>query len=430
MSSKMPSYIPLFLFSGFLCAQSPTVDQSIAHIQNQEYTSSSSQELFNAAGNWRAVFKINATTEVPVNFLITTEDGKQKLYFLNGDEKFESGSVQQTRHSIFVTLDPFDNELALGISNGVLNGVLRRQNKTGVPTPVVAERNKNYRFESNNIKPAADFSGTYDISFSYNDGQTEKAVGLFTQKGNQLTATFLRITGDSRFLQGTVEGNQFYLSSFIGSGPAFYRGSFTSDGKLNGANVNARGETKFTGVLNEEAALPDPEKLTYLRQGYKTLDIAFPDANGKIVSLKDARYKNKVVIITITGTWCPNCIDEAFFLAPWYKQNKSRGVEVLALHYERQTDSAYVRKALTKFRNKYGIEYEQLIAGTSDKKNVAASIPALNTFLSFPTIIILDKKGNVAKIHTGFSGPATGKYYTEFVKDFNETITALLNEKN
>jgi len=32
----------------------------------------------------------------------------------------------------------------------------------------------------------------------------------------------------------------------------------------------------------------------------------------------------------------------------------------------------------------------------------------------------------VAKIHTGFSGPATGKYYDEFVKEFNHDIDALV----
>ena len=42
------------------------------------------------------------------------------------------------------------------------------------------------------------------------------------------------------------------------------------------------------------------------------------------VSLQDERYKGKVVIVSILGSWCPNCLDEAEFLAPWYKANKQR----------------------------------------------------------------------------------------------------------
>ncbi|HTF27284.1 MAG TPA: TlpA disulfide reductase family protein [Flavitalea sp.] len=251
-------------------------------------------------------------------------------------------------------------------------------------------------------------------------------MGLFEQEGSKLKGTFLRITGDSRYLEGIVEGNTFQMSSFIGSSPGYYKGTISADGKINGEIIGSRGSQAFTGLPDENAALPDAYKLTYLKDGYSSLDFTFPDADGKMVSLKDKQYQNKVVIVTIGGTWCPNCIDETNFLVPWFKANKKRGIEAIAIHYERQTDPAYVKKVLTRFREKFHIEYQQLFAGKADKQAVAASLPALNTFLSFPTTIIIDKQGKVAKIHTGFSGPATGKYYDEFVKEFNHDIDALL----
>jgi thiol-disulfide isomerase/thioredoxin len=287
---------------------------------------------------------------------------------------------------------------------------------------VTAEKNKNYRFRETGEAPAGNISGTYDIVFRPENGKEEKSVGLFKQEGNRLRATFLHITGDSRYLEGIVEGNTFSLSSFIGSSPSYYKGSFSKDGQLSGQIIGARGALNFTGTLNEKAALPDPYSLTYLKDGYSSLEFSFPDVNGKKISLQDAKFNNKVVIITITGTWCPNCIDEAAFLAPWYKANHKRGVEAIAIHYERKTDPAFVRKVLSRFRERFDIQYDQVIAGTADKQLVAASLPALNTFLSFPTIIIIDKKGKVAKIHTGYSGPATGKYYAQFIKEFNEEI--------
>jgi thiol-disulfide isomerase/thioredoxin len=384
---------------------------------------------FSPFGKWRGVFRLKDGTGVPFIFDIsgsTTENAK--VYFINGEEKFEGGKLKLSKDSLFILADQFDNELAFKIENNSLTGVLRKQDKTGTPVPVKAEKGNTSRFAETHKKPAADFSGTYDISFKNEDGTDEKAVGLFKQDGTKLRATFLRITGDSRYLDGIVIGNEFHLSTFIGSGPGYYKGTFKSDGSISGQLITARATQGFNGIQNEEAALPDAYKLTYLKNGYTSLDFSFPDINGKPVSLKDDKYKNKVVILTITGTWCPNCIDEAAFLAPWYKENKKRGVEAIAIHYERKNDTAYARKAISRFREKFGIDYDAVFAGVADKQHVTESLPALNTFLSFPTIIFIDKKGKVARIHTGYSGPATGKYYDQFVKEFNEEIDLLLKQ--
>lgn len=384
---------------------------------------------FSLPGKWRGVFKIKPDVEVPFNFEIGSKNGgPAHLVFLNADEHFEGGVVTQTGDSVFVKLNQFDNEFAFKLKGDSLSGVLRKQDHTGKPTVLVARKGENYRFKTDGKPASGDFSGTYDVTFKSPNGDPEKVVGLFKQQGNKITGTFLRITGDSRYLEGVVDGDKFYLSSFIGSGPSFYKGTFTKEGSINGEIVTARGNVPFDGLKNENAALPDATKLTFLKDGYKTLNFSLPDVNGKKISLNDEKFKNKVVILTITGTWCPNCVDEATFLAPWYKENRKRGVEIIGIHYERQLDSAYVRTALSRFREKFGIEYDQVIAGKPDKQLVAESLPALKNFLSFPTTIIINKKGEVAQIHTGYSGPATGKYYTEFVKEFNGEIDALLKQ--
>jgi hypothetical protein len=77
-------------------------------------------------------------------------------------------------------------------------------------------------------------------------------------------------------------------------------------------------------------------------------------------------------------------------------------------------------------RARFGIQYDQLVGGIADKQAVAASLPALNTFLAFPTTLFIDRQGRVARIHTGFNGPATGRYYQDFVKEFNAEVDSLL----
>jgi thiol-disulfide isomerase/thioredoxin len=374
-------------------------------------------------GEWRGVFHLTNGTDVPFNFQV---DGKtaqtRKVYLLNGEERFETSALIQKGDSLFVPFDQFDNELAFAIGDNKLTGVFRKKDHTGRTIPVDATYGQSFRFDDNGEKPSADISGTYDVVFKSTNGKEDKAVGLFKQKGNKLYATFMRISGDSRYLEGIVKGNQFFLSSFIGGGPAYYSGSFDAAGQLNGA----AGGSQFTGIKNAGAALPDPYKLTYLKDGYTTFDFSLPDVNGNKVSLKDDKYKGKVVIVTITGTWCPNCIDEAGFLAPWYKKNKNRGVAAIGVHFERKTDAEYVKNAIENFKKRYGIEYDEVFGGLADKKSVAESFPSLNTFLSFPTILFIDKNGNVAKIYTGFTGPATGVYYQQFIKEFNEEVDSLL----
>lgn len=77
-------------------------------------------------------------------------------------------------------------------------------------------------------------------------------------------------------------------------------------------------------------------------------------------------------------------------------------MEAIAVHYERKADPVYVKNAIENFRKRYEIEYDEVFGGLVDKKAVAESFQALNTFLSFPTILFIDKQGNVAKIYTGF----------------------------
>ena len=206
--------------------------------------------VLSVSGAWRAVFDIRPGAEVPFNFEIrTTDGGGLTAYFRNADEWFEGGRVWQTTDSLYIFLDQFDNELAFQIKPDGLGGVLRKQDGSGSPIPVRAAPGVTYRFEDNGIPPSRDISGTYDIIFTTAGGKEEKSVGLFRQQGNKLSGTFLHVTGDSRYLEGIVEGNNFYLSSFFGSGPAYYKGSFTADGRLTGETVGVHGGQQFTGVL-------------------------------------------------------------------------------------------------------------------------------------------------------------------------------------
>ena len=248
---------------------------------------------------------------------------------------------------------------------------------------------------------------------------------MFEQHGSKLTGTFLTTTGDLRYFEGSVKGDEFFLSAFSGSNPSLIKGK-VSGNTLTAEIINARGSQPVEGTRNEQAALPDAYTLTKVKEGVP-FDFTFPDAfTGKPVSLKDPKYQGKAVVVTILGSWCPNCLDETSFLAPWYRANRDRGVEIIGLAFERKNDPAFAKTRLEALKKRFGVDYDILFAGIADKKFASSVLPALSEVLSFPTTIYINRKGEVTKIHTGYTGPATGQYYEAFVKEFNEDIDELL----
>ena len=186
----------------------------------------------------------------------------------------------------------------------------------------------------------------------------------------------------------------------------------------------------FEAVLNESYELPDANALTYLNEGYEKFNFSFKDINGNLISLDDPQYQNKVVIVQIMGTYCPNCLDESKFLVNYLKENTQDDLEVIALAFEYAKTEEDAFKGIKRLRDRLGISYPILLAqyGSADKKTANEKLPMLNHILSYPTTIYLDKKGEVRRILTGFNGPATGEKYIEFKKDFEAFTASLLAE--
>ncbi len=387
-----------------------------------------SQNAFVATGNWRGVFPGYEGADIPFIFKISNNSSKEPvLYFYNGEEEYYGGKVTRSGDSLFVALDQFDNQLAFGINaNHTLSGYLRKQNGMGTPLPVTAVKNTADRFPKKGIPPVADITARYDVVFTNDTGRQTKAVGLFKQQGSRIAGTFLRSTGDSRYSDGIIEGNQFYLSLFIGYSPLLFTGTVNADGSLTGYQIGLKSKLRFTAVKNSHAALPDPSNLTRLKQKDLPFNFALKNAAGKTITLNDDRYKNKPVIVTLSGTWCPNCADEANFLSGWYLKNKNRGIEIITIQFEVVDDFGYAQKVMPRFKKKYGIQYEQVFGGLADNAKVLEALPALDKFAGFPTTLFLDRNRKVVKIHTGFTGPATGKFYTDFIKEFNLDVDELL----
>lgn len=383
------------------------------------------------SGVWRGVLEMQGL-ELPFNFKVSTDaNGGYDIQIMNGEERLYLNEVRVSGDSIDITLHIFDANIKAKIfgQGDSLSGVFIRNYEPQYHVPFHAAYGKGYRFakvDFNANEP--DYSGKYAVKFIH-EIDTSDAIGIFKQQGNHITGTFLTTTGDYRYLEGSVVNGMMHLSAFDGNHAYLFTANKDGEGKLLGEFFSGLTWTEFwTAEKDENATLPDPESLTYLKPGYDKIDFSFPDITGKKVIFPDAKYAGKVVVLQIFGTWCPNCMDETVFLSNWYNVNKGRGVEIIGLAYERKSDFSYASSRVRKMINVLKVPYAFVIAGTYDKEKASQTLPMLNKVMAFPTTIIIGKDGKVRKIHTGFSGPGTGLYYDQYIERFNETVNALLKE--
>ncbi|MGB4774891.1 MAG: TlpA disulfide reductase family protein [Daejeonella sp.] len=385
-------------------------------------------------GIWRAILKTKSGVEIPFNFELIDSAGKTMADIINGKERFKVDEISIKNDSVIFQMPLFDSEIKAVIKNGALSGkwVKHLANKDAV-MEFTAEPGVSWRFFKTNVTAKYNLTGRWSSTFISKDGKdTTHAIGEFVQNGKKLKGTFLTSTGDYRFLEGTVSDDKLYLSCFEGGHAFLFTGKLENDKTIsNGKFYSGYSSVEsWTAKKDNKAILPDAYSLTALKPGFKKIDFNFPNLVGEKISLSDDKFKNKVVVVQLLGSWCPNCMDETAYLSPFYKKYKDRGVEVIGLAYERTTDFEKSRQNIQRLRNRFDVGYDMLVTGyTNDKQEVAKSLPMLNKFLAFPTTIIIDKKGDVRKIHTGFSGPGTGNHYIEFVNEFEKTIDNLLAEK-
>ena len=383
-------------------------------------------------GLWRASINRPDGKEIHFNLRASVEKGKTILYLINSDESMRIPGVRITGDSIFINMPVFESGFkARIISKDSINGVWQRASVARqIEIPFTATAKNPQRFVAVNGDPTQSIKGKWAINFQSYQGKISPAIGTFQQTKNKVTGSILTPYGDDRYLEGIVSGDSLWLSGFDGIHALLYIAKI--DGKkINGTLYSGeRGKESFSGELSDNPTLPDSAAMSVKNGEEGFLDFTFKDLNGNNVSIKDERFKNKVVIVDIMGSWCPNCMDETAFLSDYYKKNKSRGVEVISLAYELTTDFTRSKNSLLKFKNRFDVTYPILITGVtvSDSLKTEKTLPQLTPIKMFPSTIILDKSGRVSKIDTGFEGPGTGEYYNSYVKDFTNYINKLLGE--
>jgi thiol-disulfide isomerase/thioredoxin len=377
------------------------------------------------AGLWNATVNVNGT-EIPFKIGFSGEGANVKGWFFNGDEHENSSSGEFQNGSLTLRFDSYAAVLKATVKDGALEGEYASRGK---PLAIHAVR---ATAEATAKVQAPDISGIWYLEDVHSSKKGEKAWQFFVrQKGAEVSAAILRIDGDTGTLTGTYRDGKFVLSHFDGARPALLTVTPQTDGTLSLEMAGQRREGVITGVRPEVAraknlAEPlDAGQHTGVKDPTQPFAFSFPDLNGKVVSNTDARFRNRVVLINITGSWCPNCHDEAPFLAALYDKYHDQGLEIVALSFEEaaQLENPVRLKAFIK---EFGIHYTVLLGGeTSSAKEKLAQAQDWD---AWPTTFFVGRDGLVKGAHAGFPSSGSGDLYTKAKEEFVQEVERLLAE--
>src|SRR5688572_8988248 len=380
-------------------------------------------------GAYRATLQLPGG-EAPMGLEVAKEHGRFVLYLVNDTERTRVDNVTLSGNELAAVFPGYENTLRARMYRDRLEGdvtLIKAGGKEQV-IPFAARRDVTYRFYKDAVSDNADLAGTWEVTLT-NDGKATPAVAIFKQQHDRITGTVMTPTGDHRFLEGQVRGDEAQLATFAGGLAYLYKLKVTKSGELEGdVWQGLASHSTVRAKRNDTASLDGAGLNTQLKEDVQRFDFTFRDVDGKEVSLHDERFRDKVVVVSLGGSWCPNCHDEAMFLVPFYKEYQPKGVEIIALMFERHGEFERAAQAVRGYRKDLGIQFTTLIAGLSETDDASKALPTLTGVYGFPTTLIIDRKGVVRDTHVGFSGPATGRHYDEYVAEFRALIDQLVAE--
>jgi thiol-disulfide isomerase/thioredoxin len=385
-------------------------------------------------GLWHAA--LVPTSEYPVYFDVRVaagKGGKLSGAIVNAGVESPLSSVTWDGTTLVLAIASYDMTITAVRSGDALDGSYRRTVISGVAeVPFTASRTAPpLPSAPSNGKTLA---GSWAVEVGGAPGKVERLTGVFAQKGAVLTGTLLSITGDYGALHGWFDGERMLLTVFDGVHVYRYDGELLPDGTLAGEyrSRTAPPVSWRASRLDAKAAasnLPGGFEIVRAKDPKERYAFSYPDAEGKVVSSSDARFAGKPMVVSFMGTWCPNCADEAPVLRDLAARYGPKGVGFVSLAFEYTDDVERNRRQVRRFKERFGVTYPVLIAGTTRTAKETAAVKPLEGFEGYPTTLFLDKAHRIVKIHSGFDGPATGDRYANAKREFEEAVAALLDRR-
>ncbi len=379
------------------------------------------------AGRWRAALDL-AGGELRFGVRLERRGSALAGELCNGDKCQPFSAVTLRGDSLVLEIADYAATISAQLAGDSLTGAYRNVGNRG---PRVIPFRASRGSWPQRTAPER-FIGRWDAMWIGDFGTSPRVIELRNGTGG-LEGTIISNTGDYGHFAGVTEGDSFAVAHFDGSYVYLLTGAL---GGGNGAPDTLRGifhagvRTQTPWIAVRSTGKPHLKPITENTRADTTAPFrfAFPDLEGRLVTERDPRFRGKVVIVDVFGTWCPTCHDAAPELVRVYRKYHSRGLEIVGLAYEVSGDTALDRRQVRRYREKFDIPFTLLLAGINDTEAAAASLPQLQGFTSFPTTIFLGRDGKVRRIYAGFYGPATGAQHAKQVRAWEAEVERLLAE--
>ncbi len=378
------------------------------------------------SGRWRVVLALPGGS-LPFGLEVRQDKGGVSAYLLNPPERALAEQVSLDGDTLTLAFPSYGSRLILTRSGDQLTGEANLSRSSGPATVIASGQRGAWRFSQRPARSAADVSGRWLMTY----GKAPQVTGLaqLRQTGNNVTGSIQLPSGDVRYLAGEISGAQLSLSTFDGNAATLWKASLAGGALVGGSQFTATGSAAGTPWKARRAGKDGMAAVTVEFPGRQRLAFSFPDSDGHKVSLLDARYKGKVVVITLGGAWCPNCHDEALFLGPYAARRQKEGLEVIGLHFEYGDDAARAFRLIDNYQARYKLPYPLLLAGQPTLESTKTALGALGPVKVYPSTIFIGRDGLVREVHVGWAGPATGSLNVEAKREFDAMVSRLLREK-
>jgi peroxiredoxin len=383
-------------------------------------------------GRYDATLNLKGTV-IPFRLDISGQGSTLTGTLYNGDDKETTTDASFVNGVVTLNFEHYLTKIVASAKEGRLEGKLlgRFERETYISEePFAAVPHVDQPVFQGSV---SQIGGVWEIEYDSQKG--EKAWRFIVKQiGPAVSASILRIDGDTGALDGTFRNGKFVLSHFDGSRPLVAEVTPEADRalqlQLKGAYTPDKPLIAYRPDAARAKGLPEPDdfvKHTTLRDPNEVFTFKFPDVNGKLVSSDDVQFKGKVVLAIVTGTWCPNCHDEAQYLVQIYNKYHDQGLEIVALDFEEpeQQDTLSRAKAFVK---KYGVPYTYLISGAPSE--MWEKVPQAVNLNTWPATLFIGRDGRVKLIHSGFAAPASGEFNQQLKQEFTSTIESLLAGKD
>lgn len=376
-------------------------------------------------GRWDGFVSYNGY-RIPFPLELSQSGDNVSVSFFNGDDRVSSTGGRLSGKTLSVNFDHYATRLNATYKDDVIHGTYG-----GARSGLHEFEARPHRESPPPSVHAPEIAGVWDLPGESPKGEHAWRL-IVRQNGASVSAAVLRVDGDTGALEGKFQNGKFLLHHFDGARASVAEITPQADGSLDVLLDGFKSSAKrFTAVRLDQAkakGLPEPtnpDGHTRLKNADQSLAFSAPDLDGKPVGNGDARFRGKVVIVNVTGSWCPNCHDEAPFLEDLYRKYHRNGLEIVALDFE-EPDQLKDPSRLRAFIRKYGIDYTYLLAG--EPSELQAKLPDAENLNSWPTTFFIGRDGKVRAIHSGFAGVASGPFHNELKRETTARIEKLLSE--